>query len=139
MWSTKKQRVYPVISSQLSSKTIIENMMYLLHPTRAGQGPRSMDSAPQILAEILQEHLIFCDVYTATTTVINKKILKLYNDFVSLVQTREERGNKKFSKKNKTTKAFNCEGETLFDIFCEDSAVRKKQINLEDTHERRHV
>ncbi|KAK6170823.1 hypothetical protein SNE40_019124 [Patella caerulea] len=72
---------------------IVENMMYLMRPSRAGQEQRPKDNATLILAELLQEHWIFCNVYTIRTNHIKNKILKLYSDFTNLIQTRKERRN----------------------------------------------
>lgn len=107
-----------------TKKTVIENMLYLMRPTRAGQGQHSKQTAALTLAEILPEHWIFCNVYTVTTKVI-KKILILYSDFVTLLQTRKERRNKNFIQR---TTVFHTDAQKLFDIFCEDNAVRKKNI-----------
>ena len=70
-----------------SRKNIIQNMMYLLRPKQAGQTQRSRESAAQLIAEIVQEHWLFCNLYTIHTRHIKKHILKLYGDFTTLIQT----------------------------------------------------
>jgi hypothetical protein len=89
---------------------------------------RSKDQAALLLAELLQEHWLFCNLYTITTKHIKKSILKLYAEFVNLLQTRKQRQNEKFQAKVDT---FNKEAETVFDVFCKESIIRKK---LEERH-----
>ena len=104
-------------------KCIIENMMYLLRPTRAGSTQRSKEDAASILSDILQEHWIFCNIYTLTSRSIKLKILKLYDEFTKLVQTRKDR--RKGTYKDTVT-SFNTDAVKLFDIFCDNDAIRTR-------------
>ncbi|XP_034016356.1 uncharacterized protein LOC117501562 [Thalassophryne amazonica] len=106
-----------------TGKDIIQNMLYLLRPKRAGQAQRSRDAAAQLLAELVQEHWLFCNLYTIHTRHIKKHILKLYGDFLTLVQTRKQRQNDSFSKRAET---FNSRTLEVFDIFCQDPVIRRK-------------
>lgn len=110
-----------------TKKEVIQNMLYLLRPKRAGQAQRSKDDAANILAELLQEHWLFCNLYTISTKSIRKHILKLYEDFTNLVQTRKLRQNANYQSK---ADLFNAEACKLFDIFCEDIVQRKKLERL---------
>lgn len=111
-----------------TAKHVVQNMLYLFRPKRAGKVQRSKDSAAQILAEIVQEHWLFCNIYTIHTRHIKKHILKIYGDFTNLIQTRKQRQNDAYRSR---VEAFNLQAEKLFDIFCDDSGVRKK---LEQRH-----
>ena len=46
-----------------------------------------------MLASVLQEHWNFCNLYTISRKNIKKHIIKLYEDFVKLLLTRENRRN----------------------------------------------
>lgn len=109
-------------------RDIVESMLYLLRPKRSSQAQRSRGDASQLLAELLQEHWLFCNLYTINTRHIKNKILKLYEEFISLVQTRKQRQNENYFSK---IEAFNKQGEEIFDVFCKDTEVRKK---LEQQH-----
>ena len=111
-----------------TKKVIIENMTYLMRPCSAGQAQRSREYAAQMLAELLQEHWLFCNIYTINTRHIQNNILKLYKEFLNLVQCRKERRNEKYQEK---VEIFNGNAMKLFDIFCEDEKCRKK---LEQLH-----
>ena len=103
-------------------RDIVESMLYLLRPKRSGQAQRSRGDASQLLAELLQEHWLFCNLYTINTRHIKNKILKLYEEFVSLVQTRKQQQNENYFSK---TEAFNKQGEEIFYVFCKNTEVRK--------------
>ena len=62
----------------------LQNMLYLLRPQRAGKAQRSKDDASHLLAELLQEHWIYCNIYTIHVKNIQKHILALYMEFISL-------------------------------------------------------
>ena len=109
-----------------TKRDIIQNMLYLLRPRRAGQDQRSKSAAAQLLAEILQEHWLFCNLYTLSTTSIKKHILDLYECFIKLVQTREPRRNDAYVAK---VEQFKTEASLTFDIFCEDESQRHKLEN----------
>ncbi|XP_076058595.1 uncharacterized protein LOC143035612 [Oratosquilla oratoria] len=66
-----------------TGKDVIQIMLYLLRPKRAGQAQRSKDATAQLLAELVQEHLLFCKLYNIHTRHIKKRILKLYGQFVT--------------------------------------------------------
>lgn len=101
---------------------ILENMIYLMRPSRAGQNVRSKKSAAFLLAEILQEHWIFCNMYTINTVNIRNRILKLYDEFTKLIQTRKQRQNDVYSKK---VDEFNKNADKIFDIFAKIRILEK--------------
>ena len=68
-----------------TKKMVIEVMLYLLHPRRVGQSQRSRSDVADMLASVLQEHWIFCNLYTISTKNIKKHIIKLYKDFFQTV------------------------------------------------------
>ena len=111
-------------------KVIIENMTYLMLPCSAGQAQRSREDAAhcQMLAELVQEHWLYCNIYTINTGHIRNNILKLYKELLNLVQCRKERRNEKYQER---VEIFNDNAMKLFDIFCEDEICRKK---LEQLH-----
>ncbi|XP_076062411.1 uncharacterized protein LOC143037746 [Oratosquilla oratoria] len=106
-----------------TGKDVIQNMLYLLRPKRAGQAQRSKDAAAQLLAELVQEHWLFCNLYTIHTRHIKKHILKLYGEFVTLIQTRKQRQSDSFQAR---AAGFNERMKQLMDVFCQDSEIRKK-------------
>ena len=57
---------------------VIEAMLYHLRPRRARQSQRSRSDAADMLTSVLQEHWIFCNLYTISTKNIKKHIIKLY-------------------------------------------------------------
>uniref|UniRef100_K7EYW2 Uncharacterized protein n=2 Tax=Pelodiscus sinensis TaxID=13735 RepID=K7EYW2_PELSI len=101
-----------------TNKDVIQNMLYLLQPKRAGQAQRSKEDAAQLLAELLQKHWLFCNLHTIATKHIKKNILKIYEEFTKLHQTRKQRQNQSFTEK---ADIFNRRTEQLFDIFCTDT------------------
>ena len=78
-----------------------------------------------MLAPVLQEHSIFCNLYTISTKNIKKHIIKLYEDILKLLQTRDSRKNESYDAK---VLAFNKDSavHVMFDIFCEDVCQRRK-------------
>ncbi len=108
-----------------TSREVLENMLYLLCPKRAGQDQHSRDAAAGILAEILQEHWLFCNIYTLTRKAVKSRILDLYSQFITLLQTRQNRRNATFLTR---VEDFNKDADRLFDIFCADETIRN---NLE--------
>ena len=108
-----------------TKKEILEYMLYLLRPKKAGQNQRSKDEAAGSLAEILQEHWLFCNIYAMTRRSVKLKILDLYSNFITLTQTRKNRRNEIFLGK---VEEFNKDANKLFDIFCVDTTARE---NLE--------
>ncbi|XP_067395142.1 uncharacterized protein [Emydura macquarii macquarii] len=106
-----------------TNKDVIQNMLYLLQPKRAGQAQRSKEDAAQLLAELLQEHWLFCNLHTIAIKNIKKNILKIYEEFTKLYQTRKQRQNQSFTEKADT---FNKSSEQLFDVFCTDTVIRNE-------------
>uniref|UniRef100_A0A8C5JP60 Uncharacterized protein n=2 Tax=Passeriformes TaxID=9126 RepID=A0A8C5JP60_JUNHY len=95
-----------------TKKDVVQNMLYLLQPKRAGQAQRSKEDAAQLLAEHLQEHWLVCNLHTIATQNIKKLILKMYEEFTRLYQTRKQRQNQAFSER---ADRFNESSEKLFD------------------------
>ncbi|KAL5469197.1 hypothetical protein EMCRGX_G030420 [Ephydatia muelleri] len=112
-----------------TNKAVIEVMLYLLRPRRAGQSQRSRSNAADMLASVLQEHWIFCNLYTISKKNIKKHITKLYEDFLKLLQTRDSRKNESYDAK---VLAFNRDSAVMFDIFCTDACQRRKFENFYD-------
>ncbi|KAM6326152.1 uncharacterized protein O3Q21_004435 [Podargus strigoides] len=106
-----------------TKKDVVQNMLYLLQPKRAGQAQRSKEDAAQLLAEHLQEHWLVCNLHTIATQNIKKLILKMYEEFTRLYQTRKQRQNQAFTER---ADKFNESSEKLFDIFCTDTPTRNK-------------
>ncbi|XP_009988138.1 PREDICTED: uncharacterized protein LOC104381988 [Tauraco erythrolophus] len=106
-----------------TKKDVVQNMLYLLQPKRAGQAQRSKEDAAQLLAEHLQEHWLFCNLHTIATQNIKKLILKMYEEFTRLYQTRKQRQNQAFTER---ADKFNESSEKLFDVFCSDTQTRNK-------------
>jgi len=106
-----------------TKQDIIENMMYLLRPDRAGKTGRSKDQAASILSYVLMEHWIFCNIYTVARKNVKSKILELYAVFMNKYQTRKDRKNQKYFE---SVEKFNDDCLKLFDIYCEDEITRKR-------------
>lgn len=106
-----------------TKKDVVQNMLYLLQPKRAGQAQRSKEDAAQLLAEHLQEHWLVCNLHTIATQNIKKLILKMYEEFTRLYQTRKQRQNQAFTER---ADKFNESSEQLFDVFCTDTQMRNK-------------
>uniref|UniRef100_A0A8C3S962 Uncharacterized protein n=1 Tax=Chelydra serpentina TaxID=8475 RepID=A0A8C3S962_CHESE len=85
-----------------TNKDVIQNMLYLLQPKRAGQAQQSKEDAAQLLAELLQKHWLFCNLHTIATKNIKKNILKMYEEFTKLYQTRKQTQNQSFTEKADT-------------------------------------
>ena len=105
-----------------TKKVIIEIMRYLLHPSIAGKAQHSEESSALMLAKLVQEHWLFCNIYTINTRQIQTKILKLHDEISNLAQTRKERRNANYNKK---IEEFNASAEMLSDIFCKNEQIRK--------------
>ena len=104
-------------------KDIIQSMMFLLRPQRAGQAQRSREYAAHILSYVVNDHWLFCNIYTLRPRHIEKHILQLYKQFNNLIQTRSNRRNEAYLKR---VEDFNNESMKLFDVFCQDEEARKK-------------
>ena len=74
-----------------NKKAVIQAMLYLLHSRREGQSQRSRSDAAVMLASVLLEHWHFFNLYTISTKNIEKHIIKVNEEFVKLLQTRESR------------------------------------------------
>ena len=57
-------------------KNIIELMLYILRP---GKNQVSKNEAASMVASIVEEHLLFCNLYTVRTRHIANVVLKLYD------------------------------------------------------------
>ena len=105
-----------------SKHQIVEFMMYLLKPIRAGAFNRSRDDAALMLSHALIDHWEFCNVYTINFRYVKKKILDLYSKFMNI---------KKNQKSNDTwiqkLSIYNENMDTLFDIYCTDDNARKQK------------
>ncbi|XP_076032964.1 uncharacterized protein LOC143020431 [Oratosquilla oratoria] len=99
-------------------KDVIQNMFYLLRPKRAGQDQHSKDAAAQLLQELVQKHWLFCNLYTIHNRHIKKHILKMYGEFVTLIQTRKQRQSDSFQAR---AAGFNDRMKQLMDVFYQDS------------------
>ncbi|XP_076029110.1 uncharacterized protein LOC143017957 [Oratosquilla oratoria] len=106
-----------------TGKDVIRNMLYLLRPKGAGQIQRYKDAAAQLLEELVQEHWLSCSLFTIHTRYINKHILKIYGEFVTLIQKCKPRQIDSFQAR---AVGFNEEMKQLMDLFCQDSEIRKK-------------
>ena len=56
-------------------KTVIETMMYVLRPERAGRTSINKSLASRMLAYVLIEHWNFCNIYTITVRKIHFTLL----------------------------------------------------------------
>ena len=99
-----------------SKQEIIECMMYLLRPTRAGSAARTRDDAALLLSHALIDHWEFCNVYTIDFRYVKRNILDLYK-FMNMM--------KNSSQNSQKVASFNQDTDKLFDIFCKDVAKRK--------------
>ena len=72
-------------------KCIIEAMLYLLRPSRAGKAGRSMPDAARIIAYNLIEHWTFCNIYTLSVNAVCTRVEKLFLEFSNKIGTRSER------------------------------------------------
>ena len=109
-----------------TKRNVIEVLLYTLRPKRAGQSQLKKQDAAAIVSSLVHEHWIFCNVYTVTTHTISNRIIKLYEQFMSLVQTRISRQNDSFKAK---ASDFLDNVDTVFDVFCENERQRKGYEN----------
>ena len=104
-------------------RTVIESMMYLLRPDRAGKSQRRTNDAARMCAYALIDHWVFCNINTITVNRVTHKIEKLYKEFVNNCQTRAERRNdvwkSRMNDHNKRTMQ-------LFDISATDTERIKR-------------
>ena len=82
-------------------KTIIENMIYLNRPDRAGADTRSAKESATFFSYVLIEHWTFCNCHTVTVGNVSTKIENLYKEFLNFVQTRKEKRTNTWEEKAK--------------------------------------
>ena len=70
-----------------TKKQVVECMMYLLRPNRAGTVNRSREDAAKILSYVLVEHWEHCNIYTIHERHVANKILVMYKQFSNLKKT----------------------------------------------------
>ena len=107
-------------------KDVLEIMVYHTSPVRAGKKQLTKEDAAMLVADGLIDHWVWCNVYTLSRNPVITKILKLYAEFTSLVQTRPNKKPEHW----RVTKAhpFNSRVSSyLFNILVKDKIRRKKQ------------
>ena len=107
---------------QRADKDVIESMLYLLRPERAGKNNRSIDEAANLLSYALMQQWEYCTVYTVNIKYIKKRVIKLYNDFQNNIHTRKNRRNDNW--KLKMVK-YNEKMRCHCDIYCTNDDARK--------------
>ena len=107
-----------------TKKDVIESMIYLLRPERAGKTIRDADTAAGICSYALQQQWRYCTVYTIQIQHIKKHVLTLYKKFNFFNQTRERDRNDNWKKR---VIQFNIDMTQLFDIFCSNDHARLAQ------------
>lgn len=108
-------------------KDIIESMIYLLRPARAGKVQRTRSMAAKILASALKDHWLFCNVYTIREQYIANKIEALYTRFLTNLNRPQSKRSEKWKK---DMEEYNRDMEKLFDIFCENKLARESQEKI---------
>ena len=107
-------------------RDVIELMVYHRNPARAGRTQISKEEAALSVAHGLVDHWIWCNVYTVHPNNVQNKVLKLYKEFMGLVQARGNRQTANW-KVNKAD-PFNARvSKTLFNIMVMDKDRRKRQ------------
>ena len=109
-----------------TKKAVIEVMLYLLRPRRAGN--LNGQEAMQLICWC-QYCRSIGNLYTISTKNIKKHIIKLQKDFFKLLQTRDSRKNQSYDVK---VLAFNKDSAIMFDMLCEDASQRRKCENFYD-------
>ena len=105
-------------------KSIIQRMLYITRPDRSGKQSLSVKQGAWILAQELQEHWHYCNIYTKTAVNIKTNIVTLYQEFIDNIQTREPKRTVKWKGK---MAAYNERlNKELFDISTKD----KNRINI---------
>ena len=102
-------------------KSVIEVMLYLLHPNRAGKARRTTKDAARIIAYTLIEHWKFCNIHTLSVNAVCTRVENLYTEFSNNISTRNERRTPKWAER---MKEYNSRTNTLFDI----STTNKQRI-----------
>ncbi|XP_076037671.1 uncharacterized protein LOC143035626 [Oratosquilla oratoria] len=100
-------------------------MSYGICSTCCGQSGQTtaLQGCSSSAAELVQEHWLFCSLYTIDTKHIKKHILKLYAKSVTLIQTRKQRQSDSFQAR---AVGFNERIKQLVDVFYQDSEIHKK-------------
>ena len=110
-------------------KTVIQAMMYALCPGQPGQ-QRSVNEAARVLSYSLIDHWHFCNVYTINISHVQEKIVRIYTEFKTNIQTRVSRQSNAWKER---MKKFNERvTSSLFDISTSDAA---RIQNLERYHD----
>lgn len=112
-----------------TKKQVVECMMYLLRPNRAGTVNRSREDAAKILSYVLVEHWEHCNIYTIHERHVANKILVMYKQFSNLKKNRARYTNASGIEK---LSSYNSDMNTLFDIYCEDKDARKSKEEAAD-------
>ena len=107
-----------------TSKDIVQAMLYLLRPDRAGKNSRTVDEACRLLSYAVIGHWEYCNVYTIKIHHVQKKIGKAYEAFKVNAKTSVARQTDNWKKKMDD---YNISMTKLFDIFCSDSDAREKR------------
>ena len=103
---------------------VIESMIYLMRPDRAGEKQRNVDDAAKILGYALRQQWEYCTVYTIQIEHIKKKIVKHYEEFRFNIQTRVQKRNQSWMDR---MVIYNAKNTELFDIYCKDEKSRKSR------------
>ena len=107
-------------------KDVIEMMIFHLSPSRAGRALVTRVGAARMVADGLIDHWVWCNVYTLGFEAVRDKILKLYNQFMTVVQTRPSR--KTDNWRVNVAGPFNTRVSTsLFNILVKDKVLKKRQ------------
>ena len=107
-----------------SQREIVESMLYLLRPDRAGKLGRTVAEASRLLAYAVIDHWEYCTIYTKKIQNVQNQIMKTYETFKTNVNTRTERRTDSWKAK---MDIYNKEMEKLLDIFCTDEVARLKR------------
>lgn len=107
-----------------ASRDIVQGMIYLLRPDRAGKHARTVEDAARLLAYAVIEHWEYCSIYTIIIKHVHNKIKKIYEVFKQNANTRVDRRTEKWKV---NMDKYNQDMEKLFDIFCKDEDARLKR------------
>ena len=105
-----------------TNQDVIESMLYLLRPERAGRAVRSVEDAENILSYALRQQWEHCTVYTIGIKHIKEKVSKIYKDFRAHISTKTSRRNDNWKDK---MVIFNADQSKLCDIYCRNDEARK--------------
>ena len=105
---------------------LFENMVHLMQLHWVESEHRPKERAAFLLENLLQEYWLFCYEYIIKAQNIKNKILRLYADFMKLLQTQKDCRNDIY---NDRVQNLHKEADCIFDIFCENAATRKREEN----------